>query len=170
VRSDGQYVLQVEALTINLATAAGPVTIVDKVSFAVERQRTLCVVGESGSGKTLTARSIMRLLDAPLHIDPAARIMLDGRNLMTLDDTAMRRIRGAEIAMIFQEPMSFLNPVYTVGIRSRNRWSTMPGCLGARQRRAPKTCSAWLAFPRRRGGCWRSRSSACRPSCGWPMR
>jgi ABC-type microcin C transport system duplicated ATPase subunit YejF len=57
----------------------------------------------------------MRLLDPPLHIDAATRIMLDGRDLMTLDDTAMRRIRGAEIAMILQGPMSFLNPVYTVG-------------------------------------------------------
>jgi oligopeptide/dipeptide ABC transporter ATP-binding protein len=115
VRSDDQYVLRVEALKIKLATGVGPVTIVDDISFAVERQRTLCIVGESGSGKTLTARAIMRLLDPPLHIDAAARIMLDGRDLMTLDDTEMRRVRGADVAMIFQEPMSFLNPVYTVG-------------------------------------------------------
>ena len=114
MRSDGQYVLQIEALTINLATAARPVTIVDKISFAVERHRTLCIVGESGCGKTLTARAIMRLLDPPLHIDAATRIMLDGRDLMTFDDTAMRRVRGAETGMIFLEPMSLLTPVYTV--------------------------------------------------------
>jgi ABC-type dipeptide/oligopeptide/nickel transport system ATPase component len=70
--------------------------------------------GRVGSGKTLTARAIMRLLDGPLHIDPAARIMLDGRDLMTFDEAAMRCIRGAETGMIFLEPMSLLTPVYTV--------------------------------------------------------
>lgn len=84
----------------------------------------------------------MRLLDPPLHIDAATRIMLDGRDLMTLDDTAMPRIRGAEIAMILQGPMSFLNPVYTVGIRSQNRWSPMPDWPGAQHIHVPRTCSA----------------------------
>jgi oligopeptide/dipeptide ABC transporter ATP-binding protein len=113
--SDEQEVLRVESLTVSLATDTASIRIVENVSFSLGHQRTLCVVGESGSGKTLTARAIMRLIDSPLSILPSTRILLEGRDLLTLDDAAMRRIRGAEIGMIFQEPMSFLNPVYTVG-------------------------------------------------------
>lgn len=113
--SDERDVLQVVALAIGLATDSGPLVIVDEVSFTIGRRRTLCVVGESGCGKTLTARAIMRLIDPPLQIRPVSQIALAGRDLLALDEAAMRRVRGADIAMIFQEPTSFLNPVYSVG-------------------------------------------------------
>ncbi len=103
--------LQVEQLH---ATVAGQ-PVVDGVSFTIQPGRTLCLVGESGSGKSLTARSLLRLLEPPLRIEPGSRILLDGRDLMTLDERAMRDIRGGRIGIIFQEPGSALDPVYTVG-------------------------------------------------------
>ncbi len=108
-------VLRVEGLTARVELAGRQLTLVENVSFAIGRCRTLCLVGESGSGKSLTARAIMRLIDPPLRIAPGARVLLGGRDLMPLEEAAMRSVRGAEMAMIFQEPMSFLNPVYSVG-------------------------------------------------------
>jgi oligopeptide/dipeptide ABC transporter ATP-binding protein len=88
---------------------------VDGVSFDVRRGETLGVVGESGSGKSVTALSILRLVQPPGQIEPGSRIEFEGTDLLTLSPEAMRDIRGHRIAMIFQEPMSALNPVLTVG-------------------------------------------------------
>jgi oligopeptide/dipeptide ABC transporter ATP-binding protein len=88
---------------------------VDGVSFDVQPGETLGVVGESGSGKSVTALSMLRLIAPPGRIEPDSVIEFDGRNVLSLDDTEMRAVRGAQIAMIFQEPMSALNPVLTVG-------------------------------------------------------
>jgi peptide/nickel transport system ATP-binding protein len=88
---------------------------VDGVSFTVAPGETLGIVGESGCGKSVTALSILRLIQPPGRIEPGSRIMFDGKDLVTLDDSAMRHIRGNRISMIFQEPMSALNPVFTVG-------------------------------------------------------
>lgn len=107
--------LHVENLTVLADLARGMFPLVDNVSFTIGRTRTTCLVGESGSGKTLTARAIMRLLDPPLSIADETRILLDGRDLMGLSELDMRAVRGTDVAMIFQEPMSYLNPVYTVG-------------------------------------------------------
>jgi ABC-type dipeptide/oligopeptide/nickel transport system ATPase component len=87
---------------------------VDDVSFDVAAGETLGLVGESGSGKSLTALSIMRLVEPPGRI-AAGSIRFKGRDLLTLPEAEMRRVRGAEIALIFQEPMTALNPVFTVG-------------------------------------------------------
>jgi oligopeptide/dipeptide ABC transporter ATP-binding protein len=88
---------------------------VDGVSFTVAPGETLGIVGESGCGKSVTALSILRLVQQPGRIERGSRIMFEGNDLVTLDDAAMRDIRGNRISMIFQEPMSALNPVFTVG-------------------------------------------------------
>jgi oligopeptide/dipeptide ABC transporter ATP-binding protein len=82
--------------------------------LSVAKGETLCLVGESGSGKSLTALSIMRLVQAPGRI-ASGQIMFEGRDLLTLSEREMQKIRGAEIGLVFQEPMTALNPVYTIG-------------------------------------------------------
>jgi len=119
--SDNDILLEVEGLETRFDTDAGVVRAVDGVSLTVRRGRTTAVVGESGCGKTVTALSIMRLIPSPPGTIAAGRIMFrDGQangpwDLLSLDDRAMRRIRGNRIAMVFQEPMSSLNPVFSVG-------------------------------------------------------
>lgn len=85
------------------------------VDLTIERGTTMALVGESGSGKSVTARTLMRMLPEKAIIDPATDIELDGEDLMALDELAMQRIRGNRITMIFQEPMTSLNPLFTVG-------------------------------------------------------
>src|SRR3954470_3808512 len=88
---------------------------VDGVSFALKQHETLAIVGESGCGKSMTALSLMRLIPEPPGKIVAGAVMLDGTDLLKLDEPAMRQVRGKEISMIFQEPMTSLNPVMTVG-------------------------------------------------------
>jgi len=107
--------LQVEALRTYFYMRAGVMRAVDGVDLTLEQGRTLCVVGESGCGKTVTALSIMRLIDEPGRLQPGSRIMFDGRDLATADEDELREVRGNDVSMIFQEPMTSLNPVYTVG-------------------------------------------------------
>ena len=107
-------ILEVDDLRTAFATEAGELRAVDGVSFALEPGKLMGLVGESGSGKTVTALSIMRLLpDSARTIGGAIRF--DGVNLLELDERHMRKIRGAQIAMVFQEPMTSLNPVFTIG-------------------------------------------------------
>ncbi len=94
---------------------AGRIHPVDGVSFTLERGRTLALVGESGCGKSLTSLALLRLVPAPGRIEDASRITLDGTDLMGLDREQLRRIRGRRIAMIFQDPMTSLNPVFRIG-------------------------------------------------------
>jgi peptide/nickel transport system ATP-binding protein len=107
-------ILEIHHLSTHFPTRAGVVKAVDDVSFAIPKGSTLALVGESGSGKSVTSLSIMRLIQPPGRI-VSGEILFDGANLMALDDARMRRLRGREIAMIFQDPMTSLNPVYTVG-------------------------------------------------------
>lgn len=106
--------LEVRGLKTYFATKRGEVRAVDDVSFAVERGETLSLVGESGCGKSVTALSIMRLVSSPGHI-VGGEILFEGRDLLKFADEEMRAIRGNDIAMIFQDPMTSLNPVFTVG-------------------------------------------------------
>jgi oligopeptide/dipeptide ABC transporter ATP-binding protein len=106
--------LAVDRLTTVFDTARGAVPAVDDVSFEIRPGETLGLVGESGSGKSVTALSIMRLVSPPGRI-ASGRIVFDGRDLLTLDERAMQRVRGAGIGLIFQEPMTALNPVVRVG-------------------------------------------------------
>jgi oligopeptide transport system ATP-binding protein len=110
-------VLSVRDLAVSFRTARGTVCAVDGVSFDVDAGETLAIVGESGSGKSVTALSILRLIpDPPGSID-RGEIRFGGRDLLALDREGIRAIRGNRIAMIFQEPMSSLNPVLTVGMQ-----------------------------------------------------
>jgi oligopeptide/dipeptide ABC transporter ATP-binding protein len=106
--------LAVDRLTTVFDTARGPVPAVDDVSFEIRAGETLGIVGESGSGKSVTALSIMRLVQPPGRIAGGA-IRFSGRDLLALDEREMQRLRGAGIALIFQEPMTALNPVFRVG-------------------------------------------------------
>ncbi|QQS45654.1 MAG: ABC transporter ATP-binding protein [Acidobacteriota bacterium] len=104
--------LEVRNLKTHFSTARGEVRAVDDVSFTVDQGETLSLVGESGCGKSVTALSIMRLVTGRIA---GGEILFEGRNLLELEDEEMRAIRGDDIAMIFQDPMTSLNPVFTVG-------------------------------------------------------
>jgi len=107
--------LRVRDLSVSFRSARGRVRAVESLSFDLEAGETLAIVGESGSGKSVTALSLLRLIpDPPGRID-RGEILFEGRDLLKLDDAGIRAIRGNRIAMIFQEPMSSLNPVLTVG-------------------------------------------------------
>jgi peptide/nickel transport system ATP-binding protein len=110
-----EALLSVRHLTTEFRTERGLLKAVDDVSFDVGSGETLAVVGESGCGKSVTALSIMRLLPTPPAELAGGEILFEGKDLLRLKEPQMRKMRGARIAMIFQEPMTSLNPVYTVG-------------------------------------------------------
>jgi oligopeptide/dipeptide ABC transporter ATP-binding protein len=111
----GDVLLDVRDLRTYFHVMDGTVKAVDGVSFSIRKGGRLALVGESGCGKSVTALSIMRLIDIPPGEIAAGEILFDGVDLLTLDDKAIREVRGGDIAMIFQEPMTSLNPVLTVG-------------------------------------------------------
>ena len=108
-------VLSVEGLTIVARTPEGDVPLVKDLSFKLNRGETLCIAGESGSGKSMTSLAIMGLLPQPAVRVSSGAIILDNQDLVSLDEARMRKIRGDRVAMIFQEPMTSLNPVLTIG-------------------------------------------------------
>ncbi len=108
-------VLSVQDLTVQFRLKRGTLTAVDGVSFDIGRGETFGLVGESGSGKTVTARAIMRLIASPPGEVSSGRIMLDGQSIYDMNEAELRAVRGRKMAMVFQEPMSALNPVFTVG-------------------------------------------------------
>lgn len=110
-----ENIISVNNLKTYFHTDAGLVKAVDGVSFSVERGKTLGIVGESGCGKSITSLSIMRLVNSGAGKIEDGEIVFKGENLLTKTDEEMRQIRGKEIAMIFQEPMTSLNPVFTIG-------------------------------------------------------
>ena len=110
-----EILLRVRDLVTEVATPAGPKAVVDGLSFDLDRGKTLCIAGESGSGKSMTALSLMQLLPKPQAWVGGGSALFKGRDLFTLGKEAMRAVRGREIGMIFQEPMTSLNPVLTVG-------------------------------------------------------
>jgi oligopeptide/dipeptide ABC transporter ATP-binding protein len=107
--------LEVKSLATQFLTSGGVVRAVDGVSWDVREGETVALVGESGCGKSVSALSVMRLVASPAGRIVGGQVLFKGVDLLTLDDEAMRKVRGKEIAMIFQEPMTSLNPVLTVG-------------------------------------------------------
>ncbi len=107
--------LRVSDLSVEFLTDAGPATVVDKVSFEVAPGEMLGIVGESGSGKTVTSLAVMRLVPSPPGRIVSGSVMFEDQDLLTLSLGEMRKVRGDEIAMVFQDPMTSLNPVFTVG-------------------------------------------------------
>jgi len=110
----GETVLELEDLTVRFRLRRGDLTAVNGVSFSIGRGETFGLVGESGSGKSVTARAIMRLIPDPPGEIHRGRILFGGDNVLDKSDAEMRALRGRHIAMVFQEPMSALNPVFTV--------------------------------------------------------
>jgi oligopeptide transport system ATP-binding protein len=111
----GELLLQVKGLKTHFYTDAGVVKAVDGVDLEIHKGETLGVVGESGSGKSITAMSIMRLIPVPPGKIVSGEVIFDGKDLIKATEREMMKIRGNEIAMIFQDPMTSLNPVLTVG-------------------------------------------------------
>ncbi len=107
--------LQVEELRTFFHTPAGVARAVDGVSFTINRGETVSVVGESGCGKSVTALSLLRLIRAPGRIEAGSHIWFEGKDLLAASEEEIRQVRGNRIAMVFQEPMTALNPVFTIG-------------------------------------------------------
>ena len=114
LRGEAEALLEVRGLSVELAARNGTAYILNEISFEVAQGETVCLVGESGCGKSMTALAIMRLIPDPGRIHSGS-VRLRGIDLTTLSMARMREIRGNKISMIFQEPMTALNPVYTVG-------------------------------------------------------
>ena len=108
--------LEVKNLKTYFHSDSGLNKAVNDVSFSLPRGKTVCIVGESGSGKSITSLSIMGLVESPGQVE-SGEILLEGINLLNLSEKELRTVRGSQIAMIFQEPMTSLNPTYTVGFQ-----------------------------------------------------
>jgi oligopeptide/dipeptide ABC transporter ATP-binding protein len=108
-------VLSVRNLSVSLQTNPGPARVVDRISFSLHAGEILGLVGESGCGKSITAAALMGLVPSPVGIVEADQIMLGDKNLAQLDEASLRRVRGSEISMIFQEPLTALDPVFSIG-------------------------------------------------------
>nr|WP_210272779.1 ABC transporter ATP-binding protein [Chthonobacter rhizosphaerae] len=106
--------LSVRDLSVEFAQGDRTTLAVDRVSFDLAKGETLAIVGESGSGKSVTAMSVVRLLNYPAASHPSGRILFDGEDLLTASDAALRKVRGNRITMVFQEPMTSLNPLHTI--------------------------------------------------------
>jgi oligopeptide/dipeptide ABC transporter ATP-binding protein len=115
IHETGQPLLSVRDLAVEFSTAAGTVRALDGVSFEIDAGETLAILGESGSGKSVTAQAIMALLPQPAGSIVGGSIIFDGRDLAAEPVKSVRRLCGTEIAMIFQDPLSSLNPVFRVG-------------------------------------------------------
>ncbi len=107
--------LSVSDLVVSFESDEGKITTLDGVSFDIPERSTVALVGESGCGKTVTAHAILRLLPTPPAAVERGRIQFEGRDLLALSERQMRKLRGARISMVFQDPMAALNPVYSVG-------------------------------------------------------
>ncbi len=111
----GMSLLEVDGLTTAFQTESGQVTAVEEISFTLDKGEILGIVGESGSGKSVTALAIMGLLPKPSAKILGGRIRFEGQDLLKLSDRSIRRLRGPGMSMVFQEPMTSLNPVFTIG-------------------------------------------------------
>jgi oligopeptide/dipeptide ABC transporter ATP-binding protein len=153
--------LQVEDLKTWFALPHGELRAVDGVSFTLEAGRTIGIVGESGSGKSVLGRSIIGLLPNDIARRPGGRVLFDGRDLRQTAESDMRRIRGREIAMIFQDPLTSLNPVMTIGrqIVQVLRQHTDLSVAAAKTRAVELLAEVGIPDPRQRAGEYAHRMS-----------
>ena len=142
--------LLVEGLTVEFAQASGWQAVVEDVGFDVAPGEVVAIVGESGSGKSVSSLAVMRLLPERASRVRADRIEFDGRDLLALSEDEMRTVRGGDIAMIFQEPMTSLNPViHRREPDRRSRAHPPEGVAQVREGGARSRCSNTSAFPTR---------------------
>jgi oligopeptide/dipeptide ABC transporter ATP-binding protein len=175
---NGTPLLSVEGLSTHIATHAGTLRAVDGVDLQVMPGEAVALVGESGCGKSMTALSIMRLLRPPVRT-VAGRVLFEGRDVLGLTDAEMRRLRGDRIAMVFQDPMTFLNPLMRVGDQIAEALALHRGHSAAQAREAavealrgvriPDPASVARNFPHQLSGGMRQRALiamavACRPA------
>jgi len=139
--------LEVRSLSTQFSTSGGIVRAVDDVSWDVNEGETVALVGESGCGKSVSALSIMRLVQEPAGRVVGGQVLFKGRDLLTLSEEAMRRVRGCEIAMVFQEPMTSLNPVLTVGRQLTEGLEIHLGMTAADARRRAVELLAMVGIP-----------------------
>jgi peptide/nickel transport system ATP-binding protein len=137
----------------DLSVSIGEARPVDGVTLSVAAGEMLGIVGESGSGKSLTLKAVLRLLPTAATI--GGQVLWQRQDIAALPEPAMRAIRGRDIAMVFQEPMTALNPVLTVGLQITESLAAHLGLRGA----APPSCSIWSASPMRDAGCAAIRTS-----------
>jgi len=142
-----QALLEVRSLQTQFATSAGVVRAVDGVSWDVRPGETVALVGESGCGKSVSALSVMRLVAQPAGRIVGGEILFKGRDLLSLSEEEMRRVRGREIAMIFQEPMTSLNPVLTIGRQLTEPLEIHLGMDAARARARAAELLAMVGIP-----------------------
>jgi ABC-type dipeptide/oligopeptide/nickel transport system ATPase component len=161
-------VIEVRDLRTHLVTRWGTIRAVDGVSFSVAQGETLALVGESGSGKSMTCLSIVRLAPRAAARILGGQVLLDGEDLLTKSEPEMQRIPGRKVAMILQDPMSSLNPVFSVGMQVREPVTMYHGLGAGRSPSARRRSSPRCASPRRRCGSAPSRTSS-RAACasGW---
>ena len=110
-----ETLLSVERLVTSFKTERGTLRAVDDVSFTIDKGQTVGLVGESGCGKSVTSLSILRLIQSPPGFIESGKIVFDGKDILALPESDMRKVRGNKVSMIFQEPMTSLNPVFTIG-------------------------------------------------------
>jgi len=162
-----ELILDARNIAVNFRVEGGTIEAVKDVSFQLHKGETIALVGESGSGKSVTARTVMRLLTKRATVSKNARITLAGRDVLKLSPTEMRKLRGNQVSMIFQEPMSSMNPVYTVGqqiceiIHLHNRVSRKEAMARAEQLLAevqiPEPAARLRSFPHQLSGGQRQR-------------
>jgi oligopeptide transport system ATP-binding protein len=116
-KSPGVRLLEVRDLWVEYRTSYGLTNAVNGLSYAIDRGETLAILGESGSGKSVSARAVMRTIESPPGYITRGQVLLDGKDLLTLSRRDMRQVRGSRIAIVFQDALTALNPVFTVGFQ-----------------------------------------------------
>jgi oligopeptide/dipeptide ABC transporter ATP-binding protein len=170
--------LEVRDLSVHIGTGRGVIRAVDEVSFSIEAGRSLGIVGESGCGKTMTALALMRLIPSPIATIASGQILLDGEDIVSASPARLAQLRGGAMAMIYQDPATTLNPVFTIGeqigeaVRLHERASNKAAWARAvetlRQVGIPDPARCARAYPHQLSGGMRQRAViamalACRP-------
>ena len=135
-----ERLLEVNDLATYFFTADGVVKAVDGISYHIDERESVAIVGESGSGKSVSALSVMRLVANPPGRVVHGEVIFEGTDLLKLSDDQMRGVRGNDIAMVFQEPMTSLNPVLTIGFQLSEALKLHLGMTTARPLSGPRIC------------------------------
>lgn len=157
---EGQHLLEVDDLKMYFHTEDGVVRAVDGVSYTLDRGETLGVVGESGSGKSVTAMTIMGLISMPPGKIEGGDVRYRGRSILEMTEEEMQHIRGNDIAMIFQDPMTSLNPVYKIGKQVGEGLRLHRGYSSRRRSSAPPSSWTSWVFPSPRSASTSIRTSS----------